>query len=190
VPTPTATEFTISHANLENFSSSNATKLNKASLAIRNVLHTPDVVGLIEIDAASSATALANKINADVGNPSAVNYVSYFSETAATQDIGYLVNSARVTVVGTPTPYHPATNFTYCGVTSVLHDRPSFVLNVDMPQQGGGTIPVTVTSRARRTTADRNPAPRRVQLQLQHRRSRTRATPGDERGAHRRSARG
>jgi uncharacterized repeat protein (TIGR01451 family) len=144
VPTPTASEFTISHANLENFSSSNATKLSKASLAIRNVLHTPDVVGLIEVDSTASAQALANKINTDVGNPSAVNYVVYFNDTAATQDIGYLVNSARVTVIGTPTPYHSSTNFTYCGVTSVLHDRPSYVLNVEFPQQGGGTVPVTV----------------------------------------------
>jgi uncharacterized repeat protein (TIGR01451 family) len=144
VPTPTASEFTISHANLENFSSSNATKLNKASLAIRNVLHTPDVVGLIEVDSTASAQALANKINTDVSNPSAVNYVVHFNDTAATQDIGYLVNTARVTVNGTITPYHQANNFTYCGVTSVLHDRPSLVLSVDFPQQGGGTIPVTV----------------------------------------------
>src|SRR5215213_341241 len=144
VPTPTASEFTISHANLENFSSSNATKLNKASLAIRNVLHTPDVVGLIEVDSTASANALATKINADAGNPSAVNYVAHFNDTAGTQDIGYLVNTARVTVNGTIMPYHQANNFTYCGVTSVLHDRPSLVLSVDFPQQGGGTIPVTI----------------------------------------------
>jgi uncharacterized protein len=144
VPTPTAGEFTISHANLENFSSSNATKLNKASLAIRNVLHTPDVVGLIEVDSTASATALANKINADFGNPSVVNYVVYFNDTGATQDIGYLVNSVRVTVNTPPTPYHSATTFTYCGVTDTLHDRPSLVLNAEFPQQGGGTIPVTI----------------------------------------------
>ena len=144
VPTPTASEFTISHANLENFSSGNATKLNKASLAIRNVLHTPDVVGLIEVDTTASATALANKINADVGNPSAVNYVVYFNDTGATQDIGYLVNTARVSVPVPPTVYHAATTFTYCGVTDNLHDRPAYVLNVDFPQVGGGTIPVTI----------------------------------------------
>lgn len=144
IPTPAASEFTISHANLENFSSSNATKLSKASLAIRNVLHTPDVVGLIEIDTSTSAQALANKINADVGNPSAVNYVVYFNDTAATQDIGYLVNTARVPAPAAPTPYHPASTFTYCGVTDTLHDRPSLVLNVDFPQPGGGTVPVTI----------------------------------------------
>jgi uncharacterized repeat protein (TIGR01451 family) len=145
VPTPTASEFTISHANLENFTSSNATKLSKASLAIRNVLHTPDVVGLIEVDTTASAQALANQINADVGNPSAVNYVVYFNDIPAnTQDIGYLVNSARVIVGTPPTAYHASTTFTYCGVTSTLHDRPSWVLNAGFPQQGGGTIPVTI----------------------------------------------
>jgi predicted extracellular nuclease len=139
----TAQEFTIGHTNLENFSSSNATKLNKASLAIRNVLRTPDILGLIEVDTAASATALANKVNADAANPN-INYVAYFGETAGTQDIGFLVNAARVTVVGMPTQYHASTTFTYCGVTDTLHDRPSFVLLATVPQTGGGMLPVTV----------------------------------------------
>jgi hypothetical protein len=118
--------------------------MNKASLAIRNVLRTPDILGLIEVDTAASATALANKVNADAADPSNVNYVSYFGETSATQDIGYLVNSARVTVVGTPTQHNPSATFTYCGTTDTLHDRPSFILTATVPQTGGGTIPVTV----------------------------------------------
>ena len=144
VPVPMAGEFTISHTNLENFTSSNATKLNKASLAIRNVLRTPDVVGLIEVNSTASAQALANKINADAGNPAAVNYVVYFNDTSDSQDIGYLVNSARVIVSTPPTAYHSATTFTYCGVTNTLHDRPAYVLTAAFPQQGGGTVSVTV----------------------------------------------
>ncbi|MCA1641928.1 MAG: hypothetical protein LC785_08270, partial [Acidobacteria bacterium] len=143
-PTPTAQEFTISHANLENFSSGNATKLNKASLAIRNVLRTPDILGIVEVDTTASAQALANKVNSDAADPN-VNYVAYFNDIAGnTQDIGYLVNTARVSVVGSPTAYHQGNTFTYCGVTSTLHDRPSFVLTATVPQAGGGTIPVTV----------------------------------------------
>lgn len=144
VPARAPGEFTIGHANLENFTSSNANRLNKASLAIRNVLNTPDVLGLIEVNSTASATALANKINADVGNPAAVNYIVHFNDTAGSQDIGYLVNSARVTVVGSPTVYHASTTFTYCGVTDTLHDRPAYVLNVNAPRAGAGTVPVTI----------------------------------------------
>ncbi|HEX5706267.1 MAG TPA: endonuclease/exonuclease/phosphatase family protein [Pyrinomonadaceae bacterium] len=144
VPVRTSQEFTVAHTNLENFSSSNATKMNKASLAIRNVLRTPDILGLIEVDTTASATALANKVNADAADPSNVNYVAHFGETSATQDIGYLINTARVTVVGTPTQHNPSATFTYCGVTDTLHDRPSFILEATVPQVGGGTIPVTV----------------------------------------------
>ncbi len=156
VPTPTAQEFTVAHANLQNFGISNsnfAGRLNKASLAIRNVMHTPDVVGMIEIFDLTTLQQLAAKINGDVGNPSLVNYVAYLEEGikpgdtgdfADDQDIGYLVNTARVSVVGTPTQYHQGMTFTYCGTTSTLHDRPSYVLNVTVPQTSGPAVPVTV----------------------------------------------
>lgn len=144
VPARTNSEFTVGHANLENFTASDATKLNKASLAIRNVLRTPDILGLIEIDNLSSAQALANKINTDIGNPASVNYVAYLGETGASQDIGYLVNTARITVVGTPQQYHAGVKFTYCGVEDTLHDRPAFILEATVQQLGGATLPVTV----------------------------------------------
>ncbi len=156
VPTPTAQEFTVGHANLENFGVSNAGfagRLNKASLAIRNVMHTPDVLGMIEIYDLTTLQQLATKVNNDVGNPSAVNYVAYLEEGikpgdpndfADDQDVGYLVNTARVSVVGSPTQYHQGNTFTYCGITSVLHDRPAYVLNVTVPQTSGPAVPVTV----------------------------------------------
>ena len=143
VPMRASGEFTIGHANLENFSSSDATRLNKASLYVRNVLRTPDVLGIIEVDTTTSAQQLAAKINADAADPG-VNYVAYFGETSGTQDIGYLVNAARVQVVGTPQQYHVTTQFTYCGNTSTLHDRPSFILTANMPRSGGGMVPVTI----------------------------------------------
>jgi predicted extracellular nuclease len=151
VPARAANEFTISHANLENFGAANtdfAGRLNKASLAVRNVLLTPDVLGVIEVFDLSSLQQLATKINGDVGNPALVNYVAYLDEGVAgggdDQDVGYLVNSARVSVVGSPTQYHQGTTFTYCGVTDTLHDRPAYVLIVNVPQAGGGNLPVTV----------------------------------------------
>ena len=149
VPVRTSVEFTIAHANLENFGASNANfadRLNKASLAIRNVLHSPDILGVIEVFDLNSLQQLANKINADANDPG-VNYVAYLEEGAPNfgddQDIGYLVNSQRVTVVGTPVQYHKDVTFTFSGVTDILHDRPSYVLTADVPQSGGGTFRTT-----------------------------------------------
>jgi|GEM_PF-120429 len=153
VPVRAAGEFTIGHTNLENFGRSNGAlvfpgRLNKASLAIRNVLQTPDIVGVIEVFDLASLQDLADKINSDVGNPSVVNYQAYLDESASTfsnsQDVGYLVNTARVTVVVPPVQYHRNDTFTYCGQTDLLHDRPAYLLNAIMPRAGGGTVPVTV----------------------------------------------
>jgi uncharacterized repeat protein (TIGR01451 family) len=143
VPVRTSGEFTIAHANLENFGVSNgnfADRLNKASLAIRNVLRTPDILGVIEVFDLPSLQQLAAKVNADVGNPSVANYQAYLDESASTfgdsQDVGYLVNTARVTVIGAPVQYHRTDTFTYCGNTDLLHDRPSYILTADVPQAG------------------------------------------------------
>lgn len=143
VPVRTAGEFTIGHANLENFSSSNVDRLNKASLFIRNVLRTPDILGVIEIDNLNSLQQLAAEVNADASDPG-VNYVAYISETANSQDIGYLVNDARVDVLGTPQQYNAAATFTYCNENDTLHDRPSLILTANMPRAGGGMVSVTV----------------------------------------------
>lgn len=143
VPVPTNKEFTIAHANLQNFGASNgnfADRLDKASLAIRNVLRTPDILGVIEVFDLPSLQQLATKVNTDVGNLSVVNYQAYLDESASTfgdsQDIGYLVNTARVTVVGAPVQYHRTDTFTYCGNTDLLHDRPSYILTADVSQAG------------------------------------------------------
>lgn len=143
VPTPAAGEFTIASANLENFTAA-ANRLSKASLAVRNVMRTPDIVGCIEILDQNTLDQLAAKINADAASPSTVNYQAFLSETAATQDIGFLVNTARVAVVGTPTAQFVGKTFTYAGETDVLHDRPPFILTADVPQTGGGQFRVTI----------------------------------------------
>ncbi|HWS56281.1 MAG TPA: hypothetical protein VN228_19230, partial [Pyrinomonadaceae bacterium] len=138
VPARTAQEFTIAHANLENFGVSNANfaaRLEKASLAVRNVLRTPDILGVIEVFDLPSLQQLAAKVNADAADPG-VNYVAYLEESASTfadsQDVGYLVNTARVTVVGTPEQYHRDLEFTYLNEQpDLLHDRPAYILTAD-----------------------------------------------------------
>src|SRR6185503_18169327 len=48
VPTPAAGEFTIAGYNIENFNNA-ATQRQKAALAIRTLLHSPDILGAVEI---------------------------------------------------------------------------------------------------------------------------------------------
>jgi predicted extracellular nuclease len=66
VPTPAAGEFTVAGYNIENFNN-NATQRAKAALAIRDVLHLPDVIGTIEIFELSGLQALAAEIEAISG---------------------------------------------------------------------------------------------------------------------------
>lgn len=151
VPPRTASEFTVASANLENFGVSNANfadRLNKASLAIRNVMLTPDILGIIEVFDLTSLQQLATKVNTDFGNTAVVNYQAFLLEGidggGEDQDIGFLVNTVRVTVVGTPVQLNKGATFTFNGVTSVLHDRPSYILNATVPQISGPPLPITV----------------------------------------------
>lgn len=122
VPVPAAKEreILVGSFNLENFfdeetNSSNVEKetvapknvfegrLKKASLAIRNVLSMPDVLGVIEVENQTSLKKLADKLNADaveakLPNP---NYVAYLEEGNDLRgiDVGFLVKTSRVKVV-------------------------------------------------------------------------------------------
>ena len=78
-------------------------RLNKASLAIRNVLRTPDIIGVEEMENLTTLQAVAAKVNADAvaaGEPNP-NYQAYLVEgnDIGGIDVGFLVKSSRVTVV-------------------------------------------------------------------------------------------
>lgn len=137
VPTPAAGEFTVAHFNIENFNN-NATQRAKAALAIRDVLHLPDVIGVIEIFELSGLQALANEIEAISG----VHYEAHLIEADnisgdADQDVGYLVKTSRVQIdavtqvelagcIGTA-----ATCITFIdpdGNPALLNDRPPLIL--------------------------------------------------------------
>lgn len=98
VPTPAAGEFTVAGYNIENFNN-NATQRRKAALAIRDVLHLPDVVGTIEIFELSGLQALA----AEIESISGVHYEARLIEADgdagdADQDVGFLVKTSRVQI--------------------------------------------------------------------------------------------
>ena len=139
VPTPAAGEFTVAGFNIENFNN-NATQRAKAALAIKNVLHLPDIIGTIEIFELSGLQALA----AEIESISGVHYEARLIEADgnagdADQDVGFLVKTSRVqidsvTQIEQPgcNPTTPTTCNTFIdpnnGLPALLNDRPPLVL--------------------------------------------------------------
>ena len=124
-------------------------RLNKASLAIRNVLRNPDVIGLQEVENINALQALATKINNDTvsGGDSDPAYQAQLLEgnDVGGIDVGFLVKSTRVTVDNVvpenkdETYINPNT-----GLPETLNDRPPLRLNAHIAKPGGGTFVFTV----------------------------------------------
>jgi predicted extracellular nuclease len=98
VPTPMAGELTVAGYNIENFNN-NATQRQKAALAIRDVLHLPDIIGAIEIFDLADLQALATEIHSISG----VTYDAHLIEADGVsedsdQDVGFLVKTSRVQI--------------------------------------------------------------------------------------------
>ncbi|HLA78868.1 MAG TPA: endonuclease/exonuclease/phosphatase family protein [Vicinamibacteria bacterium] len=165
VPVPAAGEATVASWNLERFfntvddpptggepvltPTAFANRLNKASLAIRNVLRSPDILGVVEMENLSTLQALATKVNADtvIATGSDPVYQAYLQEgnDPGGIDVGFLVKSTRVGVAAvtqfglTATYINPTT-----GLPETLWDRPPLVLEATVNPVGGNPFPVTV----------------------------------------------
>lgn len=137
VPTPAAGEFTVAGFNIENFNN-NATQRQKAALAIRDVLHLPDIIGTIEIFELSGLQALATEIE----NISGVHYEARLIEADgnlgdADQDVGFLIKTSRVQIDSVVQEELAGCNGTAAncntfidpnGQPALLNDRPPLVL--------------------------------------------------------------
>lgn len=148
VPDSAASDLTIAGQNLERFYDTTddpsvsdvvltpqayANRLNKASLLIRNVLKTPDILGVEEVENISTLQDIANKVNADAvaaGQPNP-NYAAYLQEgnDIGGIDVGFLVKSGKVSNV-TVTQYGKDATYTdpSTGQPALLNDRPPLVL--------------------------------------------------------------
>ena len=158
---PDGTEFTIATMNLERFfdtaddpATSDAVltstafnhRLNKVSLAIRNVLHLPDVIGVEEMENIGALAALANKINNDAPGAGYLPFLVEGNDIGGI-DVGFLVKSS-VSVVDvqqygkTDHYFNPATGDPYVvnGNPDVLNDRPPLVLAATV-SANGQTLP-------------------------------------------------
>jgi predicted extracellular nuclease len=163
VPLAAANELTIANFNMERFydtindpgtsdvaltATAFANRLNKASLAIRTVLNSPDVIGVEEMENLTTLQALADKINADAvtaGQPSP-DYHAFLAEgnDVGGIDVGLLVkgsiNVTSVEQVGKNTTFVQPD-----GTTALLNDRPPLVLTATASQPGSDTsLPFTM----------------------------------------------
>src|ERR1041384_1364175 len=163
VPVPNSDEFTVASFNMERFfdtvndgngaptltATAFNNRLNKASLAIRNVMRTPDILGIEEMENLTTLQAVATKINNDAvgnGDPNPM-YQAYLSEgnDIGGIDVGFLVKSSRVTVIdvtqfGLTTTYINPNN----GMPELLNDRPPLVLRATVANGGGSPFAITV----------------------------------------------
>jgi uncharacterized repeat protein (TIGR01451 family) len=154
VATPAVGEFTIAGYNIENFNN-NATQRQKAALAIRDVLHLPDIIGTIEIFDLADLEALA----AEIQSISGVTYEAHLIEADgasedADQDVGFLVNTSRVQVdsvtqeelagcVGTAATCNTFTD-PNTNQQALLNDRPPLTLRATVDPSGTNPVPVIV----------------------------------------------
>ncbi|HEX4899789.1 MAG TPA: hypothetical protein VFV61_04605 [Pyrinomonadaceae bacterium] len=163
VPNQTANELTVGSFNMQRFyndvddtggdvvltTTAFNNRLNKASLAIRNAMRSPDVIGIVEMENLATLQAVASKVNSDAvanmePNP---NYQAYLVEgnDIGLIDVGFLVKAARVSVVDvtqfglTDTYINPNT-----GSPEILNDRPPLVLRATIAKPAGGTLAFTV----------------------------------------------
>ncbi|WP_352431152.1 Ig-like domain-containing protein [Pyrinomonas sp.] len=156
VPEPTADEFTVGSFNMERFFDATDdpainepvltpmafnNRLNKASLAIRQVMRSPDIIGVQEVENLATLQAVANKLNDDevaAGRPNP-NYQAFLIEgnDQGGIDVGFLVKTNRVEVIevrqeGKNATYiNPITN-----QPELLNDRPPLVLRARVRRDG------------------------------------------------------
>jgi predicted extracellular nuclease len=156
VPAAAGAEFTIASLNLENFrdgTANFAARQEKAARLIVEVLRTPDILGTIEVGDLEDLQQLAALVNAAAGTA----YDAYLEDgdgqpTGFEQNIGYLVNHARINVMATEQVYAGKT-FEFGGSTDLLHDRPPLVLEAQVIHTG---TPVTVILNHLRSLIDVN----------------------------------
>lgn len=129
-------------------------RLNKASLYIRNILRSPDIIGVQEVENVSTLQTLASKLNNDtvlqgLPNPGYVAYLVEGNDVGGI-DVGFLVKTSRVAVgsvtqVGKSATYvDPNTN-----QPALLNDRPPLVLVASI-----GGRPLTVVVNHLRSLSD------------------------------------
>ncbi len=163
VPTPVNGEVTVGALNFERFydtvndaggdvvltTTAFNTRLAKASLTVRTVLQSPDILATVEMENLAALQALAARIDADAltAGGNAPGYQAFLVEgnDVGGIDVGFLVKSTTtqvddVTQFGASTTYTDPNN----GQPALLNDRPPLALRATVTPPGGTAFPITV----------------------------------------------
>ncbi len=168
---PTPGEFTYASYNLERFfdtaddptisepvltSTAFANRLAKASLGMRDFLHLPDIIGVVEVENLSTLAMLSTRLSTDAmaaGFPNP-RYTAHLLEgnDVGGIDVGFLVKTGEVTS-GTPrvevlnvaqlgkdTTWNDPVN----GPGTLLNDRPPLMMDAVVHYADGSSFPITV----------------------------------------------
>jgi len=159
-----ANEFTVASTNIERFfdtfddagvsdvvltTDAFNNRLNKLSLQIREVMRSPDIIGLEEVDNLPTLQAIAAKINGDTvasgaPNPAYTAYLETGNDIGGI-DSGFLVKTSRVDVLDVTQWGKDTTYLTPANTNELLNDRPPLVLHAVVHKTpGDGGTPLTV----------------------------------------------
>jgi predicted extracellular nuclease len=130
-------------------------RLNKASLAVRNHLKFPDIIGAVEVENLATLQAIAARVNADAVASSQPDpqYQAFLVEgnDVGGIDVGFLVKTAPVNgptprvTVGAVVQENAGELFTNPdSSTELLNDRPTLRLNAVVNHPNGASFDVTV----------------------------------------------
>jgi predicted extracellular nuclease len=152
LPPVGARQFSVAGMNVENFfddiddpaikedivtTESFNKRMKKISLGVRNIMQSPDVIGVVEVENLAALKRLAEKINADseaAGKPNP-KYEAYLVDGNDGRgiDSGFLVKSSRITVIETK-QLGKEDKFDNKSVDeeTFLNDRPPLMLRASM----------------------------------------------------------
>ena len=165
-PNPVSGEATVASLNFERFfdtindagvsdvaltAAALETRLAKASLTVRTVLQSPDILATVEIENLAVLQTLAARIDSDAAaaGGSAPGYQAYLVEgnDVGGIDVGFLVKATttqvtEVTQFGATTTFVDPNN----GQSALLNDRPPLALRATITPPGGTAFPITVVA--------------------------------------------
>lgn len=164
LPDPATGEFTVASTNVQRFydqindpGTSDAVltaaaferRLAKISLSIRQILRTPDVVALQEVENLPTLQAIAARINADAvaAGQSDPAYEARLFEgnDIGGIDVGFLLKTTRVEI-GSVAPFGGDATYInpQTGLPELLNDRPSVLARVRILRGAGTPFPISV----------------------------------------------
>lgn len=124
-------------------------RLAKASLAIRNVLRSPDILCMEEIENMGVLTDLIAKISSDAlaagqTDPLYTAYLTQGNDTSGI-NVAFLIKQSKITVTDV-SQFGKTTMFTQpsTGNPAILNDRPPLVLHAGIKRLGNTDYPITV----------------------------------------------